>query len=222
MSAQNQNTDKDEDLTPEEINAETAADHQDPAADIDAAAEPELPEDNAEAENASAGDDRVTALENEVADLKDRLLRTLAETDNIRKRAEKERADTAKYGISGFARQLLPVADNLRRALEAIPEEDRSQNEALNSIFVGVEATERELHRAFESTGIKVIDALDQPFNPNFHEVMFEADMPEKAPGTVIQVLEPGYMIQDRLLRPARVGVAKGKKAKPAEVDKSV
>jgi|AntRauTorcE11897_2_1112592.scaffolds.fasta_scaffold00328_10 molecular chaperone GrpE len=217
MSPQNQNTDKDEDLTPEEINAEMAADHQDPAAEIDAAAEPELPE-----ENTGVADDKITALENEVADLKDRLLRTLAETDNIRKRSEKERADTAKYAVSGFARQLLPVADNLRRALEAIPEEDRGQNETLNSIFVGVEATERELHRAFESTGIKVIDAMDQPFNPNFHEVMFEADMPDKAPGTVIQVLEPGYMIQDRLLRPARVGVAKGKKAKPAQVDENI
>lgn len=217
MPSQNQNTDKEQDLTPEETGTTALPDHDDPAVETDAEISPELPEEVA------AEDDLVQTLQAENADLKDRLLRTLAESDNIRKRAEKERADTSKYAVSNFARQLLSVADNLRRALEAIPEEDRQQSEALNSIFTGVEATERELLRAFESTGIKMIEALDQPFNPNFHEVMFEADMPDKPAGTVIQVLEPGYMIHDRLLRPSRVGVAKNNKANAApKVDENI
>jgi molecular chaperone GrpE len=149
-------------------------------------------------------------LEAEVADLKDKLLRTLAENENIRKRAEKERNDTAKFAVGNFAKQLLSVADNLRRALDAIPEETRQENDGLNNIFVGVEATERELLRAFDAVGIKQIDALDQPFNPNFHEVMMEMEAPDKPSGTVVQVLETGYMIHDRLLRPARVCVSKG------------
>ena len=149
-------------------------------------------------------------LRAENEDLKNRLLRALAETDNIRKRAEKERGDTAKFAVTGFAKQLITVADNLRRALESISEEDRADNEKLTSIFTGVEATERELLRAFDAAGITQIKTDGEIFNPNFHEVMFEADMPDKPAGTIIQVLEPGYMIHERLLRPARVGIAKG------------
>ena len=163
---------------------------------------------NADAGEGTASDSN--PLEAEIAELKDKLLRTLAESENIRKRAEKERSDTAKFAVGNFAKNLLNVADNLRRALDAIPEDTRNENEALNNIFVGVEATERELLRAFEGVGIKQIEAQGQPFNPNFHEVMMEVEAADKPAGTVVQVLETGYMIHDRLLRPARVAVAKG------------
>ena len=167
--------------------------------------------------------DTPSETESEIATLKDQLLRTLAENENIRKRAEKERNDTAKFAVSKFAKQLLSVADNLRRALDAIPEDKRAEDESLNTIFVGVEATERELLRAFEATGITQIEAQDHPFNPNFHEVMFEVDAPDKPSGIVLQILEPGYMIHDRLLRPARVSVSKGgPKPEDSTVDEQI
>lgn len=153
---------------------------------------------------------RVAELEVKLAEATDRMLRALAETDNIRKRAEKERADTAKFAVTSFARDLLTVADNLRRALAAFPESERTANAAVASLYAGIEATERGLLKTFEGMGIRKIEPLGEPFNPNFHEVMFEADMPDKAPGTIIQLIDPGYMIHERLLRPARVGIAKG------------
>ncbi len=165
----------------------------------------------------------IESLKAENADLKDRLLRAVAEADNVRKRSEKERGDTAKFAVSNFARHLVGVADNLRRAIDAVPEERRAENELIKSMMEGVEATEREMLRAFEAAGIKPIDALDQPFNPNFHEVMFEAEMPDKPAGTVFQVLETGYMIHDRLLRPARVGVTKGgPKVQDKKIDEEI
>ena len=153
---------------------------------------------------------RIAELEEALLDMKDKALRAMAEADNTRKRAEKERADASKFAISRFARELLTVTDNLHRAIDAVSEEARAKDETLENIMVGVESTERELLRAFESCGIKKVDPMDEKFDPNFHEVMFETDMPDKEPGTIIQVMEAGYMIHDRLLRPARVGVAKG------------
>ncbi len=165
----------------------------------------------------------LVALKEENTELKDKMLRALAEVENIRRRSEKEREDTAKYAIAKFARELLGVADNLRRALDSIPEENRESNEQLQNIFIGVESTEKELLRAFDSLGIKKNVPIDEPFNANFHEVMFEADMPDKVPGHVIEVLEAGYMIHDRLLRPARVGVAKKPKLSTEEhIDEEV
>lgn len=154
--------------------------------------------------------DPTAELQAKLAEANDKTLRALAEVENIRRRSERERQDTAKFAVAGFARDLLSVADNLRRALQAIPEDQRTQNEALQQIFTGVEATERELLRSFEKNGIKKIEPLDERFDPNLHEVMFEAEISGKQPGTVIQILEPGYVIHERLLRPARVGVAKG------------
>ena len=154
--------------------------------------------------------DKTAELEAKLAESNDKLLRTLAEMENVRRRAERDRQDVSKFAISGFARDLLGVADNLRRALQAITPEQREANESLKNIFTGVEATERELLRLFEQNGIKKVDPIDQKFDPNLHEVMFEAEIPGKAPGTVIQVIEAGFTIHDRLLRPARVGVAKG------------
>ena len=110
--------------------------------------------------------------------------------------------------MSGFARDLLAVSDNLRRALEAVPA-DLVNDERIKALLSGIEATERELLRTFEKNGIRKIEPVGEPFNPNFHEVMFEAPGTGQPPGTIVQVIEAGYVISDRLLRPARVGVAK-------------
>lgn len=154
--------------------------------------------------------DRVAELERTLAETHDKMLRALAEAQNTRQRAEKERQDTAKFSVASFARALLSVADNLSRALNAVTPEQRQKTPELNGVMTGVEATERELLRALEANGVRKIAALGQPFDPNLHEVMFEADAPDKTPGTVVQVIEEGYTIHERLLRPARVGVAKG------------
>lgn len=217
-------------MKPEENNPRSEEQHSDIPEDHEnienlETLEDSLPEDYDTAEQADAvSAAEIENLKAENADLKDRLLRAIAETDNIRKRGEKERGDTAKFAVSNFARQLIAVADNLRRALDAVPEEKKAEDDFIKGLMEGVEATEREMLRAFDSAGIKQIDAIDQPFNPNFHEVMFEADMPEKPAGTVIQVLETGYMIHDRLLRPARVGVSKGgeKQSRDTKIDREI
>ncbi|HYE50343.1 MAG TPA: nucleotide exchange factor GrpE [Azospirillaceae bacterium] len=153
---------------------------------------------------------RATLLEAEVASLKDQLLRTLADAENARRRAQKEREDTAKYAVSGFAKDLLAVADNLRRALESVPEEARQGNDQVTGLLTGVEATERQLLAAFERAGIKKMEPMGEPFDPNFHQVMMEMEGTGKPAGSVVQVLQAGYTIHGRLLREAIVGVAKG------------
>jgi molecular chaperone GrpE len=165
---------------------------------------------NGEAENgAHPAEVRVATLEQEVSALKDQLLRALAEVENIRRRAQREREDTAKFAVSNFAKELLPVADNLRRALEAVPPEGREADELVKNLAVGVEATERQLAAAFDRAGIKRMEPLGVPFDPNFHQVMFEIENTGQAAGTVVQVLQGGYLIHGRLLREAMVGVAK-------------
>jgi molecular chaperone GrpE len=151
---------------------------------------------------------RVAALEAELAEQKERLLRALAETENTRRRAQREREDVAKYAMSGFAKDLLSAADNLRRALDSLPEAN-ARDELTRNLLAGVAATERELLAAFERHGIRRIDPLGEPFNHNFHQAIYEAERSEDAPGTIIEVLQPGYLLHDRLLRPAMVGVAK-------------
>jgi molecular chaperone GrpE len=153
-------------------------------------------------------EERVAAVEAELADARDRLLRALAETENVRRRAEREREDTQKYAISGFARDLLTVVDNLRRALDAMPEAEITDPRA-KSLLDGVAATERELLAALERHGMTRIDPMGEPFDHNFHQAIFEAERPGAAAGTVIEVLQPGYVLHDRLLRPAMVGIAK-------------
>lgn len=171
---------------------------------IDDAAEDAAPEIDTSAE-------RIAALEGEIARLKDHMLRALAETDNVRKRAVKEREDASKYAVSSFAKDMVEIADNFRRALDSIPEDVRKGDNALVvNLMAGIEAIERSLLKSFEKNGIKRLEPLGEMFNPNFHEVMFEAPMPGKPAGMVIQMVEPGYTLNDRLLRPARVGVAKG------------
>ena len=155
------------------------------------------------------------ALEQEIGDLKDRLLRAVAETENVRRRAERERAEALQYAASRFARDILSVADNLRRALTALEGVERTTlPDTVQNLLAGVELTERELLSIFARHGIKPFDPTGQKFDPHQHEVMFEIPGSDQPAGTVLQVIETGYMIGDRLLRPARVGIAKGE-AKP-------
>lgn len=157
---------------------------------------------------AAAPAGREAELEAELAKVKDQLLRTLAEQENTRRRTEREMDDARKFAVSSFARELLAVSDNLRRAIEAVPADQREQP-AIKAMLVGIEATERQLLGAFEKSGVKAIEAMDLLFDPNFHQVMFEVETADKAPGTIVQVLQTGYKIADRLLRPALVGTAK-------------
>jgi molecular chaperone GrpE len=162
---------------------------------------------------------RLAAAERELADAKDRLLRALAETENVRRRAQREREDAQRYGATGLARDLLNVADNLRRALESAPE-GQAQDELTRTLLAGVAATERELLAAFERHGIRRIDPVPgERFDHNFHQAMFEVENTGQPGGAVVQVLQPGYVMHDRLLRPAMVGVAKGQ-ARPEETQR--
>lgn len=150
-----------------------------------------------------------------VADLRERLLRSMAETENLRARTEREREDTRKYSVSEFARDMLPVADNLRRALDSVTDELRDVV-AAKTLTEGVEMTERQLLQSFEKHGIRSIEPLGQRFDHNFHQAMFEIEADDKAPGTVIKVVQIGFAIHNRLLRPAMVGIVK----KPKNSDK--
>ena len=158
---------------------------------------------------------RVAALEAELAEHKDRLLRALAEAENTRRRAQREREDATKYAITGFAKDLLSAADNLRRALDSLPEAE-VRDERTRSLLAGVAATERELLSVFERHGMRRIDPQGERFDHNFHQAIFEAERADQPAGTIVEVLQPGYVLHDRLLRPAMVGVSK-QPLKPAE-----
>jgi molecular chaperone GrpE len=152
-----------------------------------------------------------TALEREHAEMKDRLLRTLAEMENVRKRTEREIADSRLYSVTSFARDLLVVADNMRRALEAVTPELRSTAESgVKALIDGIELTERELLKALEKNGVRQFTPQSEKFDPNLHQAMFEIPDATVPAGSVVQVVQPGYMIGDRVLRPALVGVSKG------------
>lgn len=153
----------------------------------------------------------VETLQKEVAEARDRMLRTLAEMENLRKRTTKEVADARLYGITGFARDVLDIADNLQRALDAVPAEARATADpGLISLIEGVELTERSLLNALEKHGVKKLDPQGQKFDPNFHQAMYEVPDPSVPSGTVVQIMQAGYTIGERVLRPALVGVAKG------------
>lgn len=155
--------------------------------------------------------DPLDALRAENADLKDRLLRAMAEMENLRKRTEREKAEATLYAASNFARDILSVADSIGRALEAVPEKDREQaNEATRNLIAGIEVTEKELHSIFSRHGIRRIDPLGERFDPHLHQAMFEVPNANVPNGTVVQVVQAGYLIGERLLRPALVGVSRG------------
>jgi len=170
--------------------------------------EPEARSTETEAETEAEAASDIEILAAEAADLKDQLLRALAEGENTRKRAAREREDSARYGISNFARDVVAVADNLRRAIDSLPA-DNAGEDVVKTLTEGVAATLRQLDAAFENHGIERIDPAGQPFDHNLHQAMFEDPDSDQPPGTVVQVIEHGYKIHDRLLRPAMVGVAK-------------
>lgn len=157
--------------------------------------------------------DPFLVLENfrrENAELKDKLLRTLAEMENLRRRAEREVADAKTYGVTSFARDMLTFADNLRRAAESAPPAREQEGAALKTLVEGVELTERDFLSRLGKYGIKKLEPLGTKFDPNLHEALFEIPDETAANGTVVQVVEDGYVIGDRVLRPAKVGVSRG------------
>jgi len=152
-----------------------------------------------------------TVLEREHTETKDRLLRALAEMENLRKRTEREVADSRLYSVTSFARDLLVVADNMRRALDAVtPELRESAESSVTSLIEGVELTERELLKALEKNNVRQFSPQGEKFDPNVHQAMFEIPDATVPAGSVVQVVQPGYMLGDRVLRPALVGVSKG------------
>ncbi|MEK9661778.1 MAG: nucleotide exchange factor GrpE [Alphaproteobacteria bacterium] len=171
------------------------------------------------AANDAGAPDALATAQAEAADLKDRLLRAAAEMENMRKRNERQLEDAHKYAVTGFARDVLAVADNLQRALAAVPEERRAEHDLVQNLLGGVEAVEKELLTILEKHNISRIEPLGEPFDPNRHEAVFEVPGSDYPDGIVAQVLQPGYMLNDRLLRPAMVGVAKGGAAAAGGVD---
>jgi len=173
---------------------------------------PDVPANDAGAEvdrGALPPEERLAASEAELTETKDRLLRALAETENVRRRLQRERDDALKYAMANFAKDLLSPVDNLHRALASLPEAEVSDPK-VRGLLDGVAATERELMSAFERHGLRRIDPKGERFDHNFHQAIFEAEGSGQPAGTVVEVLQPGYVLHDRLLRPAMVGVAKG------------
>ncbi|MGL4241821.1 MAG: nucleotide exchange factor GrpE [Beijerinckiaceae bacterium] len=193
---------------------------EEPVAEPTAAAEAQAEAGPAAAEPSAAG--QLAALETEKAELKDKLLRALAEMENLRRRVEKDLADARAYGVTRFARDMLDVADNLRRAVESFPADQKASAEgALKALIDGVELTERDLLKKMESHGVRKLDPEGQKFDPNLHQAMFEVPDETKPSGTVINVVQTGYVIGERVLRPAMVGVSRGG-PKPAPAGEAV
>lgn len=179
--------------------AEIAA--SDEAADVEVSAEPD-PLDTLRAEN---------------ADLRDKYLRLAAEMDNLRRRTERDVKDAKSYSVAGFARDMLAVSDNLRRALDAIPADALESGDAgLKALAEGVEMTERSMLAALERHGVRKLEPVGEKFDPNFHQAMFEVPNPDLVNNTVVQVMQAGFVIGERVLRPAMVGVSKGGPKAPA------
>ncbi len=161
-------------------------------------------------------DDKLARAAREIADLKDRLLRAVAETENLRRRSDREKADAANYAMTAFARDLLGVSDNLRRALDSVPADTELSDNA-KTLVEGIEMTERELLNMLERHNIRKIDPMGEKFSHDLHQALFEIPDTGEEDGTIVQVMQVGYKIKDRLLRPAMVGVAKGSKQPPVE-----
>lgn len=164
--------------------------------------------------------DPLVAATRESAELKDKLLRALAEMENLRRRTEREVADARFYGIASFARDVLGISDNMHRALEAARQELAGTAEpGVKTLLEGIELTERELLKVMEKNGVKKFEPQGEKFDPNLHQAMYEVPDPSVPAGSVVQVIQPGYMIGDRMLRPALVAVAKGEpRAQAADV----
>lgn len=184
-----------------EVKAERAA----------AAGEEEAKAEEARAQEAAAEEAAATtgSPEERIKELEERLKRSIAEQENLRKRMERDKADTAKYAIANFAREVLGIADNIQRAIDAVPKDAAANDAALKTFLEGIEVTERELHKAMERHGIAKMNPEGEKFDPNFHQAMFEIPTADTPSGMVMQVVQPGYLLEDRVLRPALVGVSK-------------
>ncbi len=200
---------------PDGINPAASADDQpnqpnhatgDPAADTPTSP----PQAQAYVDPSIAAEAQVMGLEAEVAELKDKFIRAHAEMDNLRKRTEREKADTSKYAITKFAGDILAVADNLRRAIDAFAQAGSEPDQQTKALIEGVELTESELSKALDRHGVRKIEALGNIFDPNFHQAVMEEENKDIAAGTVLRVFQEGYKIGDRVLRPTMVVVARG------------
>lgn len=165
----------------------------------------------------AADEARIAELEAELADLKDRSLRALADAENTRRRAEREVTDAKKYGPSGLVKDLLNVSDNLHRALDAVGDEIKESDETVKNLVLGVELVEKEFLAAFEKHGVTKLEPLGEKFDHDFHQAMYEVEESGQPPGTIVELLQPGYVMHDRLLRPAMVAVAKGSPEGPPD-----
>ncbi len=194
--------------------------HNEPVSAEPQAAEPQTPA----AEAGAGAPDALAEIQAENARLKNEALYAKAETENVRRRLEQQAEDRGKYAVTQFAKDMLTVADNLRRALDAVPPAERDGNDVINTLTVGVEMTERDLLNTFERYGIRRVEAMGARFDPNFHQAMMEVEDAAKPEGTVVMVMQQGYTIQDRLLRPAMVAVSRGGPKVPVgeQVDTSV
>lgn len=171
---------------------------------------PDTSDDAADIAREAQEPDPVSVLEAEKIDLKDRLMRALAETENLRRRGERETKDAKAYAVTGFARDMLTVVDNIRRALESAKGADGADSPSVKALVEGVELTERDLLAALARHGVKLLQPEGQKFDPNFHQAMFEVPNDQVPNGTVVNVVQDGYAIGDRVLRPAMVGVSRG------------
>lgn len=198
------------------------SDNQDPDVpeNEDPADAPEEEDAAQEESEESALSNRLLNMEAELADTKDRLMRAIAETENIRRRSEREKADANTYAVTKFARDLLNVADNMRRAMDSVPEDMQGEESPIRAFVSGIELTERELLSVFERHGITKVDPQGEKFDHNFHQAMSEVETPDAEHGTVLQVYQSGYVLKDRLLRPAMVVVAKAPKPAAAQAPK--
>lgn len=181
--------------------------------------EPDVQAEAAPGESVAAEVDRAAGLEVELAALKDQLLRALAETENLRRRSQRERDDAVKYAAAPLIKDLVGVVDNLRRAMSSVSSEALEADEHLRTLMTGLEMTETELNAVFEKHHIVRIEPLGERLDPHYHEAMYEIPDPEATSGTVLHVLQPGYRLHGRLLRPAQVGVAAGGPAPAREAE---
>ena len=170
-------------------------------------------------EGARTVQDVILALQAECADFRDKWLRSQAELENLRKRAEREKEDVGKYAISRLAHDIVNVGDNFQRAMDAVPAAAAEEDPALKSLLDGVRIIERELLNALERFGIKRMQPMNEAFNPHLHQAVMEVPRADMAAGLVVQVFQPGYTIEDRVLRPAMVSVSKGSPKLPSARD---
>ncbi len=198
----------------------TQNEHEIPGATPEAQAEAAASATATEISDAAAS--REAELEAELTKIKDQLLRAVAETENVRRRLEQQAEERGKYAVAGFAKDMLQVADNLRRALDSMPAEARESDAAARTLVEGVELTERGMLSALERYGIKRIEALGQRFDPHLHQAMMEVEDPSQPSGMVVLEMQAGYVIAERLLRPAMVGVSKGGPKLAANTDSGV